>query len=1085
MSKDSFWHVSSQMIRLFIRFVQFVLAFVVILIVIGFWRLSVSPVNIDFLVPKLAQHLLPKDSGLSLSVGSIFLKTGFRKDGLLHIDVEKLNLLRADGTIIAQAPQIVMSYGLWNILTLNYLPDTLTANKPVLQGVIDESGDFYIQGKRIVTDEAHALKPVELNTSENALVLSTDIAVSMAVPSALVTHPSFESKDDLIDESEETTNVLERVQTEDVDALIHYFLRFKRFEITDASLVLDDRYLNRNVGISDITFLLETPFGGIPHLHSSGVIFSQNASMNVMLNATLNRRFKQVPFNISFNGVNLSKFSEFIPVFKTDDLPIKGVVNGRFDFSKDRKDIRKSLVELAFKLETEKPGKISLPAPLTNDYPVHSALIQGVFSPDLSSLEVSDSTIELSTGPKASITASVTGLDHFLKTFDVTEFKAQLNAHVTGVSMDQVPSVWPKALGPDAHEWVEANLNGGQVTKADFTLYFSGMELVDLFGRCFVEGVSVRYLEQLPIIEGVAGEVLLYPDKVEIFADQGHSGQILLKKANIALTELTDPISNAEINLTADGPVVEALDLIALKPLEFPQMFGLEVNRTDGLAHVDLSLHFPLIETLKLDQVQVRVEADMTNAVLPVPETQITLSEGSFKLNVDNQQLVLEGQAEIGQIPIAIKWTEFFNASKKEDVQSEYDISSDVNTEFLKTWMPDIVSYAKGQMPIRVRLEKQVNGHQKFDITTDLKDCLLNLYPISTVKQIGADAKLSMSGDINAKKEVNAAFHLVSNDKLMPIDIQGKIQGQEGITLTLDHVVSSGNHFSGTFNLDAQKNIGILLQGASWNASDLFKMPFFSTMQSDSGKQKESQWELPEMMNVTVDLDQLTFQPDLPLRHVEIEIERQRNLWQKLHVFASAAKPLSIEYDAPKQVIQMQTENLGDLLNRLSITNRFSEGRLSGTVEQSSSGGLKGTLTVRSFNYIDPGFFVQAVTILGIVNAITGSELSFKKAVIPFEVTPKGEVKVSNGYAYGTTLGVTFNGSLEPGTLFISGSVLPAYIINSLLGRIPLIGRLFRDGDGGGLVGVRYTVSGSLFEPEVHFNPLASMAPGALGGLFH
>ena len=91
---------------------------------------------------------------------------------------------------------------------------------------------------------------------------------------------------------------------------------------------------------------------------------------------------------------------------------------------------------------------------------------------------------------------------------------------------------------------------------------------------------------------------------------------------------------------------------------------------------------------------------------------------------------------------------------------------------------------------------------------------------------------------------------------------------------------------------------------------------------------------------------------------------------------------------------------------------------------------------------------------------------------------------IKDGVTYGTVLGITFSGRASLSSLDISGSVIPAYIINSLPGRIPLIGHLFKDSEGGGLVGVKYTLTGTSGNPRVSFHPLSSIAPGILGRFF-
>ena len=62
---------------------------------------------------------------------------------------------------------------------------------------------------------------------------------------------------------------------------------------------------------------------------------------------------------------------------------------------------------------------------------------------------------------------------------------------------------------------------------------------------------------------------------------------------------------------------------------------------------------------------------------------------------------------------------------------------------------------------------------------------------------------------------------------------------------------------------------------------------------------------------------------------------------------------------------------------------------------------------------------------------------------------------------------------------------MPAYFFNSLLGDLPVVGRLFSPEPGGGLFAASYDVRGALADPTVRVNPLAMLTPGFLRGLFN
>ena len=57
---------------------------------------------------------------------------------------------------------------------------------------------------------------------------------------------------------------------------------------------------------------------------------------------------------------------------------------------------------------------------------------------------------------------------------------------------------------------------------------------------------------------------------------------------------------------------------------------------------------------------------------------------------------------------------------------------------------------------------------------------------------------------------------------------------------------------------------------------------------------------------------------------------------------------------------------------------------------------------------------------------------------------------------------------------------MPAYSVNTILTKIPLVGLLLGGGQNEGVFGITYRVQGPLSRPEVSVNPLSAIAPGIL-----
>ena len=131
------------------------------------------------------------------------------------------------------------------------------------------------------------------------------------------------------------------------------------------------------------------------------------------------------------------------------------------------------------------------------------------------------------------------------------------------------------------------------------------------------------------------------------------------------------------------------------------------------------------------------------------------------------------------------------------------------------------------------------------------------------------------------------------------------------------------------------------------------------------------------------------------------------------------------------------------------------------------------------------GRVLQAMTLYGMVDLLHGSGLFFSRMVAPFTLESR-RLTLTEARAYSASLGLTAHGTVNlPANSFdIHGTVVPAYFFNSLLGHIPVIGKLFSPEKGGGLFAADFELVGPINDPAVHVNPLSMIAPGALRGLF-
>lgn len=146
---------------------------------------------------------------------------------------------------------------------------------------------------------------------------------------------------------------------------------------------------------------------------------------------------------------------------------------------------------------------------------------------------------------------------------------------------------------------------------------------------------------------------------------------------------------------------------------------------------------------------------------------------------------------------------------------------------------------------------------------------------------------------------------------------------------------------------------------------------------------------------------------------------------------------------------------------------------------------ITGTVSVGEFQMVDAPVFLQllqTVTVLGLLEQIAGGGgVAFSRFDAEFTLAD-GVLDIRNGVAQGLTLGVTVEGAIDTRNqvLQLRGALLPAYALNQLLSRVPVIDRIITGADSTGVFVADYAVTGPAADPDIAVSPLQFLVPGIL-----
>ena len=167
--------------------------------------------------------------------------------------------------------------------------------------------------------------------------------------------------------------------------------------------------------------------------------------------------------------------------------------------------------------------------------------------------------------------------------------------------------------------------------------------------------------------------------------------------------------------------------------------------------------------------------------------------------------------------------------------------------------------------------------------------------------------------------------------------------------------------------------------------------------------------------------------------------------------------------------------------------------RFAGVIDRVLSGRLALSIALRDgWDHISGSLFLKDFNLGGQMQkqkSKTSSteqiNSSFSKLTLNYE-GKKGVYTVTSGVVKGPVLGATVSGTIDMRSkeLALSGTYIPAYGVNNIFSRLPIIGRALGNRKNEGLLGITYKIKGNMANPQVIINPASLLAPGALRKIF-
>lgn len=688
-------------------------------------------------------------------------------------------------------------------------------------------------------------------------------------------------------------------------------------------------------------------------------------------------------------------------------------------------------------------------------------------------------------------------------------WRGALDLALDRVALADLQVLWPASLAEGARDWITGNITTGEASggrwriEAESAPGFADAAVKGLTGTADLRQATVHWLRPMPPVRGVHGraqfgltEITVQTTGGRLDNAAGQPGGIELKPSTLRFLLPPGGTASTEMAIQLAGPVTETVAILRHPRLRLFERRPFPVQPVAGTQEGRLNIAFPMVADLSMDMVRLNAEAKVSNGRFTRLLLERDLEEASFDLTVDMDQLRLNGTASLLAVPLRLNVEMDFRAGPANQVVVREVITGRPDARRIAELGFDMGALVSGPIALEVRTERRRNGQYTVNLRGDLRDSVLAFRPLGWSKPAGspgrADASLRLQGDQLTSIEGIRIEALELALRARAVARAGRIERVE-----LQETGFGASRLVGDARAPSAP-------GGAWSISlrgpvlDLRSL--FGPSGHVAGGAREAEPVEGPQPPLALDLrfDQVMLAPG---RDVFAAQARGRldtaGVLREAHLRARTSRTagnfdLTMTPRGEARHLRGNAEDGGALLRAFGLIGTIDGGRMQLNAEYAESRPgtpLTGTAELEGFTVRNApalGKLLQAMTLFGLVEAVQGgSGLVFSRAVVPFSLSPT-ELRLNDARAFSASLGLTARGRVlrERVILDLDGTIVPAYFFNTLLGNLPLVGRLFSPEAGGGVFAATFRAQGPPEDAEITVNPLAMVTPGFLRGMF-
>jgi Protein of unknown function/AsmA-like C-terminal region len=673
--------------------------------------------------------------------------------------------------------------------------------------------------------------------------------------------------------------------------------------------------------------------------------------------------------------------------------------------------------------------------------------------------------------------------------------KLHLTADV--VQAADMAAYWPPGAVPHTRAWVTKNITAGTARDAvfDITLVaprsLAQVQLQEASGRFVGQGLTLTWLPRARPLTALNGTMVFENrDLAVVTASSAKLGALNITGGQMAITGIDHHDQTGALKVALAGTIPAVFAVLDASPLNLLHHVRPEIKTATGTVKATVTANIPFIDRVRLEDVDLRVAASLADITIATPAQGFALSRGTATLQATADMLKLTSQAQLGGEPADVRLNISFAHG---GILRGLTVRSRAGVQILHRLGLDAPSAVAGTVagvaPYTLQLTGSFDGSQTAMLDADLTPLTLAVPKLDWRKKAGAAAQLELTATID--RDTFTALNAVTVTG-PGLDIEGDEAGDAFAFSRLEIGRTSAH---GTIRPPdaAGHPWQVVLAGSELDlrpSADEASRSAAVPRTTAQGGAKTPGVATPWQVWLNFQKLDLAANPAPDFSGLRFFAAGEGGTVLRASGTAGGVALAIMPSGPAARALTLQAKDAGFLFRAMDAYEGVQGGSLDLDAHYGDAPGspVAGTLTLKDFRLRQAPVFtkvMQGLTLYGVGEATSGPGLGFAQAVVPFTLTGQ-QLQLHDARAYSASLGFTASGRIgvDDGDVDMDATIVPAYALNTLPGKIPLLGHLFTAEHGGGLFAMRAKLTGKLANPDVRVNPLSALTPGFLRGLF-